>query len=98
MARWSGEAGGVSLLGLVRHLADGECLTFRVMMAGQDVPRLFGSGDADFDGAVPDPQVVAEAWEAWRADGDFAERFVAAASSLDITCHEPLNPHGNRSG
>ena len=26
----------------MRHLADGERLTFRVMMAGQDVPRLVG--------------------------------------------------------
>src|SRR5260370_28245702 len=98
MARWSGEAGGVSLVGLVGHLADGECLTFRVMMAGQDVPRLFGSGDADFDGAVPDPRVVAEAWEAWRAEVDFATRFVAEAPSLDITGDDPLNQHGSGGG
>src|SRR6201993_3476677 len=63
MARRSVEPSTMSLLGLVRHLADGERLTFRVMMAGQDAPRLFGSGDADFDGAVPDPRVVAEAGE-----------------------------------
>src|ERR1700722_7961020 len=36
-ARRSVEPSTMSLLGLVRHLADGECLTFRVMMAGQDV-------------------------------------------------------------
>jgi hypothetical protein len=60
MARRSVEPSTMSLLGLVRHLADGERLTFRVMMAGQDVPRLFGSGDADFDGAVADPGVVAD--------------------------------------
>ena len=29
----------MSLLGLVRHLAQGERATFRVMMAGQDVPQ-----------------------------------------------------------
>src|SRR6202045_343315 len=98
MARRSVEPSTMSLLGLVRHLADGECLTFRVMMAGQDVPRLFGSGDADFDGAVPDPQVVAEAWDAWRAEVDFAERFVAAAPSLDITGQDPLNQHGSGGG
>ena len=56
MARRSVEPSTMSLLGLVRHLTDGERLTFRVMMAGQDVPRLFGSGDGDFDGAVPDPR------------------------------------------
>ena len=51
MARRSVEPSTMSLLGLVRHLADGERATFRVMMSGQDVPRLFGSGDGDFDGA-----------------------------------------------
>src|SRR6202158_5049990 len=63
MARRSVEPSTMSLLGLVRHLAEIERATFRVMIAGQDVPRLFGSGDGDFDGAVPEPQVVAPAWE-----------------------------------
>ncbi len=48
-------------------IPEGKRATFRVMMAGQDVPRLFCSGtdrDGDFDGAVPDPQVVAAAWDA----------------------------------
>src|SRR3984893_13991131 len=91
MARRSVETSTMSLLGLVRHLAEGERATFRVMMAGQDVPRLFCSDtdrDGDFDGAVPDPQVVAQAWDAWRAEVDFADRFVAEAPSLDITANE----------
>ena len=98
MARRSVEPSTMSLLGLVRHLADGERATFRVLMAGQDVPRLFGSGDADFDGAAPDPQVVAEAWEAWRAEVEFAERFAAEAPSLDITADDPDNQHGSGGG
>jgi hypothetical protein len=75
--------------------------TFRVMMAGQDVPRLYCSEthrDGDFDGAVPDPGVVAEAWEAWRAEADFATQLVAAAPSLDITGDDPLNRHGSGGG
>jgi hypothetical protein len=35
----------------------------------EHVPPLFCPAtdrDGDFDGAVPDPQVVAEAWEAWQ--------------------------------
>jgi hypothetical protein len=71
------------------------------MMAGQDVPRLFCSDtdrDGDFDGAVPDPRVVAEAWDAWRAEVDFATRFVAEAPSLDITGNDPLNQHGSGGG
>src|SRR5438132_3969213 len=78
MARRSVEPSTMSLLGLVRHLADGERLTFRVMMAGQDVPRLYCSDtdrDGDFDGAVPDPEVVAAAWDAWRAEVDLATRY-----------------------
>ncbi|MGH2793434.1 MAG: DUF664 domain-containing protein, partial [Actinomycetota bacterium] len=43
MARRSVEPSTMSLLGLVRHLAEGERGTFRVMMAGQDVPRLYCS-------------------------------------------------------
>ena len=101
MARRAVEPSTMSLLGLVRHLAEMERATFRVMMAGQDAPRLFCSDtdrDGDFDGAVPDPQVVAEAWDAWRAEVDFATRFVAGASSLDITADDPLNQHGSGGG
>jgi len=34
---------------------------------------------------VPDPEVVAEAWDAWRAEVEFATRFVAEAPTPDIT-------------
>lgn len=101
MARRSVEPSTMSLLGLVRHLAEMERATFREMMAGQDAPRLFCSAtdrDGDFDGAVPDPHVVAEAWDAWRAEVEFAERFVADAPSLDITGNDPLNQHGSGGG
>ncbi len=101
MARRSVEPSTMSLLGLVRHLAEMERKTFREMMAGQDVPPLFCSEtdrDGDFDGAVPDAQVVAEAWDAWRAEVDFATRFVAEAPSLDITGDDPLNQHGSGGG
>ncbi len=47
--------------------------------------RSDGNRNADFDGAVPDPEVVAEAWETWRAEVEFAERFVAEAPDLDVT-------------
>src|ERR1700730_15958907 len=95
------EPSTLSLLGLVRHLAEMERRTFREMMAGQDVPRLYTSDtdrDGDFDGAVPDPQVVAEAWDAWRAEVDLATRFVAEAPGLDITGNDPLNQHGSGGG
>ena len=101
LARRSVEPSTLSLLGLVRHLAEMERQTFREMMAGQDVSPLFCSDtdrDGDFDGALPDPHVVAEAWDAWRAEVDFATRFVAEAPSLDITGDDPLNQHGTGGG
>lgn len=91
----------MSLLGLVRHLAEIERGAFPVLLAGEDAPRLFTSttdSDGDFDGAVPDPSVVAEAWAAWRTEVDFATRYVAAAPSLDTTANAPQNQHGSGGG
>jgi uncharacterized damage-inducible protein DinB len=88
MARRSVEPSNLSLLGLVRHLAGVEQYWFRQVMAGQPGPRLYKPDtdpDGDFDGAVPDPEVVAEAWRTWRAEVTFAERLVAEAPDLDVT-------------
>ncbi|SCL52184.1 DinB family protein [Micromonospora peucetia] len=77
----------LSLLGLVRHLAEVERGWFRRTMAGLDAPKLYRSAadpDGDFDGAVADPEVVAEAWRTWRAEVEFAERFVAEAPDLGV--------------
>lgn len=77
----------LSLLGLIRHLADVERRWFRQVMARQDAPPHFSSKenpDDDFDGAAPDPAVIAAAWEAWRAEVAFADDFVAEAPDLDI--------------
>ena len=87
LARSSVEPSTLSLLGLVRHLADVERRWFRQVMAGQDAPPRFSSDtdpDGDFDGAVPDPKVVAEAWKVWRAEVAFADRVVAEAPDLDV--------------
>ncbi len=101
MAKRAVEPSTLSLLGLVRHLAEGERDTFRVMMAGHDVAPLYRTDDdrdADFNGAVADPAVVAAAWEAWRVEVEFATRFVAEAPSLDLTAGDPLNQHGSGGG
>ncbi|MER7378208.1 DinB family protein [Streptomyces lanatus] len=87
MARRSVPPSNLSLLGLLRHLAGVEQGWFRRVMAGQDVPRHYrteADPNGDFDGAVPDPAVVAEAWATWRSEVAFAERFVDEAPSLDI--------------
>jgi uncharacterized damage-inducible protein DinB len=88
LATRSVEPSTMSLLGLVRHMAEVERAWFRRVMAGQDAPPHFysdGEPDGDWDGAVPDPAVVAEAWDVWRAEVAFAEQFVAEAPDLDIT-------------
>lgn len=88
MARRSVEPSNLSLLGLVRHLAGVEQAWFRRVMAGQDVPRHYRSDDdpgGDFNGALPDPESVAQAWDTWRSEVAFAERFVAEAPDLGVT-------------
>jgi uncharacterized damage-inducible protein DinB len=88
MARRAVEPSNMSLLGLVRHLAGVEQYWFRNVMAGQDQPRVYRTAtdaDADFNGAVPDPEVVADAWATWRSEVAFAERFVDEAPDLAIT-------------
>jgi uncharacterized damage-inducible protein DinB len=87
LARRAVEPSTLSLLGLVRHMADVERGWFRRVMAGRDDPRLFSSPtdrDGDFDGAVADPTVVAEAFAAWREEWAFTDRFVADAPDLDV--------------
>ena len=88
LARRAVEPSTMSLLGLIRHMADVERGWFRRGMAAEQAPPIFYSKaemDGDFDGAVADADVVAEAWRAWREEVAFAERFVADARSLDIT-------------
>lgn len=78
----------LSLLGLVRHMARVEHHWFRRVMEGQhELPRLYRTDDdpdLDFNGAVGDPAVVADAWESWRREVAHAEQYVQAAESLDV--------------
>jgi len=92
LARRSVPPSNLSLLGLVRHMAEVERNWFRRRMAGEEAPRRYKSEvdpDGDFNGAVADPDVVAEAWAAWRAEVDFADRFVADAPDLGLAARNP---------
>jgi uncharacterized damage-inducible protein DinB len=92
LSRRSVEPSTLSLLGLVRHLADVERRWMRMRLAGEDVSPRFSSEidpDGDFDGAVADPDLVAEAWAAWRDEAAFTDRFAAAAPDLDVTGVDP---------
>jgi hypothetical protein len=88
MASRSVPPSNLSLLGLVRHLAGVEQHWFRLVIAGQDGQRRYRAADGislDFDGSRPDPELVAEAWAAWRAEVAFAEEVVAQAADLEVT-------------
>ena len=87
LARRSVPPSTMSLLGLVRHMADVERNWFRRVMARADAPPLYWSQDgldADWLGAVADPAVVDDAWRAWRKEVAFAEEFVARSPDLGI--------------
>jgi uncharacterized damage-inducible protein DinB len=76
----------LSLLGLVRHMADVERSWFRRVLAGQEAPPLFYSPD-DPDGDLDntDGADVVEAFKAWQAECDEARRIVAATPVLEAT-------------
>ncbi|SCL19725.1 Protein of unknown function [Micromonospora rhizosphaerae] len=87
LARRSVPPSTMSLLGLVRHLAEVERNWFRRVMAGQDAPRIYATeedSDGDFNGAAADPEVVAEAWHTWRSEVKFAEQLVAESPDLGV--------------
>jgi uncharacterized damage-inducible protein DinB len=88
LARRSVPPSTMSLLGLVRHMADVERHWFREVMAQADAPALYWSDDvqdADWLGAVADPAVVDDAWRAWREEVAFAEKFLADSPDLGVT-------------
>ena len=87
LARRSVPPSTMSLLGLVRHMADVERNWFRRVMAQADAPPLYWSDDVqdgDWLGAVADPAVVDDAWRAWREEVAFAEKFVADSPDLGV--------------
>jgi uncharacterized damage-inducible protein DinB len=76
----------LSLLGLVRHMADVERGWFRRVLAGEDAPPIFWSDDdpdGDFDNV--DTADVAEGFATWRSECERARQAAAAAPSLEVT-------------
>ena len=78
----------LSLLGLVRHMAEGEHQWFTLVLGGEQEERApypyytDDSPDADFDDV--DGADVAEAFRTWRSECAAARELVAAAPSLDV--------------
>ncbi|MFJ9342194.1 DUF664 domain-containing protein [Streptomyces sp. NPDC101733] len=83
MARRSVPPSSMSLLGLVRHLAEGERNFRRIF--GEDTPRIYRTvedRDGDWNGAIADPAVVADAWQRWRAESEMTDQFIAGFPDL----------------
>ena len=83
----------MSLLGLLRHLAKVEhSWNRRVLQGNPELPLLYRTEedrDADFNGAVADPDVVTEAWESWRREVADADAWLAAEEdwSREVPVH-----------
>lgn len=92
MARQSVPPSNMSLLGLVRHMADVERFWFRQVLSGEDaLPRYRTTEDrdADFNGASADPAGVVDAWHAWHEEVAFAEQCVEGLGDLGATVPLP---------
>jgi uncharacterized damage-inducible protein DinB len=76
----------LSLLGLVRHMAEGEHQWFTMVLGGEQTPYPYYTDDnPDADTDDVDSADVAEAFQTWRAECAAARQRVAAAPSLDVT-------------
>ncbi|MCT9140041.1 DinB family protein [Streptomyces violarus] len=84
MALRSAPPSTMSLLGLVRHMAEEE-RHFRRVMAGEDAPKLYRTDedrDGDWNGAVADPGVVDDAWRQWRVEVELTDQYLAGVDDL----------------
>jgi hypothetical protein len=75
----------LSLLGLVRHMAEVERNWFRPVLGGEQMATIFAS-DMEWEAAFRDVASadVAEAFRLWRAECEHARKLVAAAPSFDV--------------
>ncbi|MER7986656.1 DinB family protein [Streptomyces noursei] len=79
----------LSLLGLVRHMAEVERTWFRRVVNGEDIPLVW-SDEGDFQAAFDDAEATgAAAFAAWQAEVAHARRIEEAAESLDVTAYQP---------
>ena len=75
----------LTLLGLVRHMAEVERTWFRKVINGEDIPLVW-SDDNDYQVAYDaSGSSRAEAFEAWQHEVEHARRIEREAESLDVT-------------
>ncbi|GLX07846.1 DinB family protein [Microbispora sp. NBRC 16548] len=79
----------LTLLGLVRHMAEVERAWFRRVIGKEDVPLVW-SEEGDYQAAYdPSGSTGAEAFAAWQAEVEHSRRIERAAESLDVTAYQP---------
>ena len=79
----------LSLLGLVRHMAEVERAWFRRVFEDNDVPLVW-SDEVDFQAAYDaSASTRAEAFAAWEAEVETSRRIERAAESLDLVGRQP---------
>jgi uncharacterized damage-inducible protein DinB len=79
----------LSLLGLIRHMAEVEHNWFRPLLLGEDMAGLWAPGpELDPEPAFDDVATadVEGSFAAWRAECDRARELADAAESLEVTC------------
>jgi uncharacterized damage-inducible protein DinB len=84
----------LSLLGLVRHLAQMEHHWFQRVLQGTGEPQLYKVKDdrnRDFTGAVADPEVVTEAFATWKAVIANAEEWLDDLAEADLGREVPFD-------
>jgi hypothetical protein len=88
LRRRSSPPSTLSLLGLVRHLAEVERTWFRKVFAGEKDLSLVWSDTGDYQAAYdPGDCTGEEAFAAWRAEAEHSRRIEREAASLDVVVH-----------
>ncbi|WP_308250047.1 DinB family protein [Sphaerisporangium fuscum] len=77
----------LSLLGLVRHMAEVERTWFRRVIGGEDVPFVW-SDKRDYQEAYDASRSTrSEAFDAWQAEVEHSRRVEEQAESLEVTAY-----------
>lgn len=79
----------LTLLGLVRHMAEVERAWFRRVINGEDIPLVW-SDEGDYQVAYDaEGSTRSEAFAAWEAEVEHSRRIEREAESLDVLGHQP---------
>jgi uncharacterized damage-inducible protein DinB len=89
LRRASSPPSTLTLLGLVRHMAEVERTWFRIVINEEDIPFVW-SDERDYQVAYDASAATrSEAFDAWQAEVEHSRRIEESAESLDVTGHQP---------